>query len=172
MAGTPIKRARHEKALAILAKPEFWEQLWEHLAEGNTLRSFVSGSDIPYGVLWRKMQSDPVLMERYEIVRNARALANAERIEALADKVETEQIDPNAAKVAMSARQWLAERMDPKRWGNRIQQDVKITDMNQLHLQAVRDLMRTVSVQNPEKLTLDTATDAAPDARDSTDRAE
>ena len=37
MAGTPIKRARHEKALAILAKPEFWEQLWEHLAEGNTL---------------------------------------------------------------------------------------------------------------------------------------
>ncbi len=31
-------------------------------------------------------------MERYEIVRNARALANAERIEALAEKVETEQI--------------------------------------------------------------------------------
>ncbi len=169
MAGTPIKRARHEKALAILAKPEFWEQLWEHLAEGNTLRSFVSGSDIPYGVLWRKMQSDPVLMERYEIVRNARALANAERIEALADKVETEQIDPNAAKVAMGARQWLAERMDPKRWGNKIQQDVKITDTTQLHLQAVRDLMRTVSVVEPEKLTRDTSTESAPDARASSE---
>jgi lysyl-tRNA synthetase class II len=101
MAGTPIKRARHEKALAIMAKPDFWEMLWEHLAEGNTLRSFVSGSDVPYGVLWRKMQSDPVLMERYEIVRNARALANAERIEALAERVEAEQMDPNAAKVAM-----------------------------------------------------------------------
>lgn len=169
MAGTPIKRARHEKALAILAKPEFWEQLWEHLAEGNTLRSFVSGSDIPYGVLWRKMQSDPVLMERYEIVRNARALANAERIEALADKVETEQIDPNAAKVAMGARQWLAERMDPKRWGNKIQQDIKVTDTTQLHLQAVRDLMRTVSVVEPEKLTRDTSTESAPDARASSE---
>jgi hypothetical protein len=169
MAGTPIKRARHEKALAILAKPEFWEQLWEHLAEGNTLRSFVSGSDIPYGVLWRKMQSDPVLMERYEIVRNARALANAERIEALADKVETEQIDPNAAKVAMNARQWLAERMDPKRWGNKIQQDIKVTDTTQLHLQAVRDLMRTVSVVEPEKLTADTDVSASPDARASSE---
>lgn len=169
MAGTPIKRARQEKALAIMAKPDFWEMLWEHLAEGNTLRSFVSGSDVPYGVLWRKMQSDPVLMERYEIVRNARALANAERIEALADKVETEQIDPNAAKVAMGARQWLAERMDPKRWGNRIQQDVKITDTTQLHLQAVRDLMRTVSVVEPEKLTRDTPTEGAPDACDTSE---
>ena len=169
MAGTPLKRAKQEKALAIMAKPEFWEMLWEHLAEGNTLRSFISGSEVPYGVLWRKMQSDPVLMERYEIVRNARALANAERIEALADKVETEQIDPNAAKVAIGARQWLAERMDPKRWGNKIQQDVKITDTTQLHLQAVRDLMRTVSVVEPEKLTRDTSTEVAPGARDSTE---
>lgn len=169
MAGTPIKRAKQEKALAILSKQDFWEQLWEHLAEGNTLRSFISGSDVPYGVLWRKMQSDPVLMERYEIVRNARALANAERIEALADKVETEQIDPNAAKVAMGARQWLAERMDPKRWGNKIQQDVKITDTTQLHLQAVRDLMRTVSVVEPEKLTRDTSTEVAPGARDTSE---
>ena len=169
MAGTPIKRARQEKALAILSKPDFWEQLWEHLAEGNTLRSFISGSEVPYGVLWRKMQSDPVLMERYEIVRNARALANAERIEALADKVETEQIDPNAAKVAMGARQWLAERMDPKRWGNKIQQDVKITDTTQLHLEAVRNLMRTVSVVEPEKLTRDTSTESAPDARASSE---
>ena len=172
MAGTPLKRAKQEKALAILSKPDFWEQLWEHLAEGNTLRSFISGSDVPYGVLWRKMQSDPVLMERYEIVRNARALANAERIEALADKVETEQIDPNAAKVAMGARQWLAERMDPKRWGNKVQQDVRITDTTQLHLEAVRNLMKTVSVQMPEKLTVDTSTDAAPGARDSSNPAE
>lgn len=167
MAGTPIKRARHEKALQILSKPDFWEQLWEHLAEGNTLRSFISGSDVPYGVLWRKMQSDPALMERYEIVRNARALANAERIEALAEKVETEQIDPNAAKIAMGARQWLAERMDPKRWGNKIQQDVKITDTTQLHLEAVRNLMRTVSVVEPDKLTSRAPTQEGPSACDS-----
>jgi len=169
MAGSPLKRAKQEKALAIMAEQDFWEQLWEHLAEGNTLRTFISGSEVPYGVLWRKMQSDPILMERYEIVRNARALANAERIEALADKVETEQIDPNAAKVAMGARQWLAERMDPKRWGNKIQQDVKITDTTQLHLEAVRNLMRTVSVVEPEKLTRDTATEVAPGARESTE---
>jgi hypothetical protein len=84
----------------------------------------------------------------------------------LAERVETEQIDPNAAKVAIGARQWLAERMDAKRWGNRIQQDVQITDTTQLHLEAVRNLMRTVSVQEPEKLTRDTATDANTGARD------
>ena len=85
----------------------------------------------------------------------------------MAEKVETEQIDPNAAKVAMGARQWLAERMDPKRWGNKIQQDVQITDTTQLHLQAVRDLMRTVSVVEPVKPNVDTDVSTAPAARDS-----
>jgi hypothetical protein len=100
------------------------------------------------------------------MVRNARALANAERIEQLAEKVEAEQMDPNAAKVAMSARQWLAERMDAKRWGNKIQQDIKVTDTTQLHLEAVRNLMRTVSTQEPEKLTRDTSSRSDAGARD------
>jgi hypothetical protein len=166
MAGTPRKRERREKAHQIISSPDFWEQLWIHLADGHSLRSFISGSEVPFAILWGKMQSDPALMERYEIVRNARALLNAERIEALAEKVEQEQMDPNAAKVAMSARQWLAERMDPRRWGNKIQSDVRITDTTALHLAAVRDLMRTVSVQEPEKLTSDGASDGLP-ARDS-----
>lgn len=171
MPGTPIKRARREKEKQIMSTEDFWEQLWEHMAEGNSLRSFVGDgtSGITYGGLLRKIQSDPVLNERYEIVRNARALANAERIEQLAEKVEMEQIDPNAAKVSIGARQWLAERMDAKRWGNRIQQDVKITDTTQLHLQAVRDLMRTVAHVEPEKLTVDTSTVANARARDTSE---
>ena len=170
MPGTPIKRAKRERARQIMQTPDFWEQLWEHLAEGNTLRSFVGdGSTVTYGQLLKRIQSDPEMNERYETVRNARALANAERIEQLAEKVELEQIDPNAAKVSIGARQWLAERMDPKRWGNKIQQDVKITDTTQLHLEAVRNLMRTVSVQQPERLTIDTLTDSAAGARGSSD---
>jgi hypothetical protein len=117
-------------------------------------------------VLFDRIQKDPELSERYEMVRNARALANAERIEQLAEKVEAEQMDPNAAKVAMSARQWLAERMDVKRWGNKIQQDIKVTDTTQLHLEAVRNLMRTVSTQEPEKLTRDTSSRSDAGARD------
>jgi hypothetical protein len=170
MPGTPIKRAKRERAQQIMQTPDFWEQLWEHLAEGNTLRSFTGdGSTVTYGQLLKRIQSDPEMNERYETVRNARALANAERIEQLAEKVELEQIDPNAAKVSIGARQWLAERMDPKRWGNKIQQDVKITDTTQLHLEAVRNLMRTVSVQQPERLTGDTSTDGAAGARGSSD---
>jgi hypothetical protein len=54
--------------------------------------------------------------------------------------------------------------MDPKRWGNKIQSDVRITDTTALHLAAVRDLMRTVSVQEPEKLTNDTPKSTVPRA--------
>ena len=160
MAGTPIKRARREKAHQIISTPDFWEQLWTHLADGHSLRSFVANSEVPFHVLWSRMQADPDLMERYEMVRNVRALVNAERIEALAERVEQEQMDPNAARVAMGARQWLAERLDPKRWGTKVQSDVRITDTTALHLAAVRDLMRTVSVQQPETLTAEGSTDA------------
>ena len=150
--------------------PDFWEQLWEHLAEGNTLRSFTGdGSTVTYGQLLKRIQSDPEMSERYETVRNARALANAERIEQLAEKVELEQIDPNAAKVSISARQWLAERMDSKRWGNRVSQQITLTDTTQLHLEAVRNLMKTVSVQEPQQLTGDTLTDGGVRVRGSTD---
>ena len=167
MPGTPKKRERKELSEKTMSSPDFWEQLWNHLAEGNTLRSFVSDlSVVTYSELFSRIHKTPELLERYESVRNARALANAERIESLAERVEKEQIDPNAAKVAIGARQWLAERMDSKRWGNRIQQDVQITDTTQLHLEAVRNLMRTVSVQEPEKLTRDTATNANTGARD------
>jgi len=171
MAGTPIKRARREKAKQIMQSQDFWEQLWEHLAEGNTLRSFVGDGSggITYGMLLKRIQGDPAMNERYETVRNARALANAERIEQLAEKVELEQIDPNAAKVSISARQWLAERMDSKRWGNRVNQQITLTDTTQLHLEAVRNLMKTVSVQQPEMLTGDTSTDGGVRARGSTD---
>ncbi len=170
MAGTPIKRAKREKAKELMETQDFWDQLWIHLGDGHSLRSFTGdGSIVPYSVLFDRIQKDPALNEKYELIRNARALANAERIEQLAEKVEMEQIDPNAAKVSIGARQWLAERMDAKRWGNRIQQDVKITDTTQLHLQAVRDLMRTVAHVEPEKLTVDTSTRSIAGARDTKD---
>lgn len=170
MAGTPIKRARRQKAQELMQSPDFWDQLWVHLGEGHSLRSFTGdGSIIPYSVLFDRIQKDPELNEKYELVRNARALANAERIEELATKVELEQIDPHAAKVSIGARQWLAERMDAKRWGNKIQQDIKLTDTTQLHLEAVRNLMRTVSVQEPEKLTQDASTRPDAGARGTTE---
>ena len=170
MAGTPIKRAKRQKAQELMSTQDFWDQLWIHLGDGHSLRSFTGdGSIVPYSVLFDRIQKDPALNEKYELIRNARALANAERIEQLAEKVEMEQIDPNAAKVSIGARQWLAERMDAKRWGNKIQQDIKLTDTTQLHLQAVRDLMRTVAHVEPEKLTVDTSTVANVRARNTKD---
>jgi len=170
MAGTPIKRAKRQKAQELMNTQDFWDQLWIHLGDGHSLRSFTGdGSIVPYSVLFDRIQKDPALNEKYELIRNARALANAERIEQLAEKVEQEQIDPNAAKVSIGARQWLAERMDAKRWGNKIQQDIKLTDTTQLHLQAVRDLMRTVAHVEPQNSTSDTSTRSITGARDTKD---
>jgi hypothetical protein len=54
-----------------------------------------------------------------------------------------------------------------QQWGDKVQQKIEITDTTKLHLEAVRNLMKTVSIQNPQELTQDTATDSETSARDS-----
>jgi hypothetical protein len=56
-----------------------------------------------------------------------------------------------------------------QQWGDKVQQKIEITDTTQLHLEAVRNLMKTVNVVQPEKLTSDTATRSKTAARDTSD---
>jgi hypothetical protein len=56
-----------------------------------------------------------------------------------------------------------------QQWGEKVQQKIEITDTTQLHLEAVRNLMKTVNAIEPEKLTSDTATRSETDARDTSE---
>ena len=153
-----------------MAQPTFWSGLNEYISQGGSLVEFAATQQIPYSTLHRHILEDPARKEAFDAARRARAEWHVDRMENLAKQVEQEQIDPNAARVVADIRKWTASRLDSKQWGDKIQQDIKLTDTTQLHLEAVRNLMRTVSVQEPEKVTHDTATDAAPRARDQNTR--
>jgi hypothetical protein len=96
---------------------------------------------------------------QFETAKRARAMWHVNRIESLAKAVEQSEMDPHAAKVSADIRRWVASRMDSNTWGDKLQTKVEFTDTTQLHLEAVRNLMKTVSVIEPQKVTRDTATD-------------
>lgn len=138
MPGSPQKRERYAKWAAVIETPDFWERLFIHMAEGGSLAEFSKLENIGYNWLIKNAQSRDEWAAIYARAREARASYHAHRIDAMADKVEDGLIDPAAARTSADMRKWLAARMDPKLWGDRIQADVKMLDVTQLHLEALR----------------------------------
>ena len=103
--------------------------------------------EVPYSSIIDRLTSAE-LSGRYEQARKARALMHAERIEGLADRVEAGETPSDAARVAIQARQWLASRMDPKHWCEKVQQDIRVQDVTKLRLEAVRELMKTPPIKD------------------------
>jgi hypothetical protein len=146
MAGTPNKRERRERAQRYINDPEWWDDVFEYIGEGNGLAVYCRTLDIPYMTVWDAIQRDPELVVRYESARRRRALTNADKIDQMATDVEEGRLDAKPGQVAIEARIWLASRMDPHHFGDRILQDIRVTDTTKLHLEAVRALAQRVRV--------------------------
>ena len=72
---------------------------------------------------------DPEFLNQYTRAKDESAHAHSERILEVIDKVLNEELNPNAARVAMDGLKWIAARMMPKRYGDRV--DVNLTgDIN------------------------------------------
>lgn len=90
--------------------------------------------------IWRWMNSDESFCERYARAIQSRALAHADAIDDLAHRVETGQLPPDAGRVAIDAKKWVASRLLPKVYGDRQQVEATVTHTHQLHLEALKQL--------------------------------
>ena len=131
MAGSPKKRALKETVAKMGVEP-----ILERIANGETIANIALalGTSAPMlsALLNRAENSDA-----YARARERRAERHAERIETLADKVESGEIDPQAARVSIDARKWVAARLDPSRWAESKAPLVNIT-LTDLHVNALR----------------------------------
>ena len=118
----------------------FWDHIFEQIAEGVNLPALAAGAQIPYRTLHENLTKDPVRNQQYEQARHAQAAWQETQINKIADRVESGIIEPQAAKVSLDARKWLASRQNPQVYGERTQHDVKIQSIHTLHLEAHADL--------------------------------
>jgi hypothetical protein len=94
------------------------------IASGKSLRKVCEMDGMPSRAafhLWMNQHSH--VFDQYTRARELRADARADRIDDLTDKVESGQLDPNAARVIIDAEKWQAGKENSKRYGDRINVD-------------------------------------------------
>ena len=148
------KGLRKLRVHKLMETEEFWDKTFDAISSGISLMEYCQVEDVPYTVIQGRLRRSPELTTRLGRAREARALVHAERMEDIANRVESGELDPKRASVSLQARQWLASRMDSKQWGDlqKVQADIKVTDVSQVYLDQLKDLMskRDPKIINPE----------------------
>lgn len=104
--------------------PELGEQLCEHIASGHSLRSWCREKEMGMAVTYRWQREHPEFAEQYA---RAREDAADTLVDDLMEIAESEP-DVQRAKLKCDTRKWVASRMKPKSYGDKIQQQVTGAD--------------------------------------------
>lgn len=103
--------------------PELAEELCRRVSEGRSLRSVCQDEDMPVRSTVRLWQvADAEFSAQYARAREARAEVLADEIIDIADQAADAQL----ARLQVDARKWAASKLDPKRYGDRLDIDATV----------------------------------------------
>lgn len=106
------------------------EAICDRLANGEGLVSICRDEEMPARSTvhsWLNEKSDVFkqeFLDKYMRARDDQADYKAEEIEEIADKVIKGEVKPDAARVAIDAKKWTASKLKPRRYGERIEQEI------------------------------------------------
>ena len=120
---------------------KFWNEFFFKIANGESLRGASKDLGIPFQTVWSAIMSDEKKRATYEDAEVSRAHYHASKIEEILEDVESGKIEPRAAKVSIDARKWLASKMYPKFFSDRVHHQHDMTvDVRKQHLDELRRL--------------------------------
>ena len=111
-------------------------EICERIAEGETLRAIVADDGMPTKSTILAWAVDPKhpFSDQYARARISAATAYADRALDLAERVAMDDgPDANRIRVAIDTLKWAAGRADPKRWGDKVYQEVTQTTHYKVH---------------------------------------
>lgn len=105
---------------------ELADRICEAIATGEALyRMCEERSDLPAErTIYQWLEKHPEFAQKYARARERQADRNADEIVTIADTEE----DPQRARVRMDARKWRASKLAPKRYGDKVQQEISGPD--------------------------------------------
>ena len=127
----------------LFSEDFFWDQLFFRIGEGQSLREVSKYYEIPYTTIHDRIHSDEGTKLRYLEALTSRAMHHAARIEEIALMVEQGHIEPQAAKVSIDARKWIASRFHPRQFSEKLYDTKKSEEMSlaKMHLKELRRMM-------------------------------
>lgn len=119
------------------------ESVIRRIFEGETITRSLQIEGISAQSFYSTVSSDFFLEDAFARAQHAAATFRAEQMLDIADN----EIDPNRARVQVDVRKWLASKMDPKKYGERI--DVNIE--SRVDLRSVLEAARSRSPLLPPR---------------------
>jgi hypothetical protein len=162
MAAQPKTRA----AIKAISEQLPLDEMLARVAEGATqkqLADLVServGRPVSQYYVSKWLSADDARKALWLEAKQQAAARYADEVATAIDDVKAGRLDANSAKTIMSGAQWLASRLNPRDWGDRIAVDATTLDLTTLHLNSLRERMRTVAEQSKEQGEM--SVDAAP----------
>ena len=139
--------------------PEFFELVCEKVSGGMAITQFCREHDLKSNLVltWlKRFKDDDPRKAHYEAARQARAEYFADRIIEIIDLIQAGTLTPSAARVMIDSLRWLAARLDPHIWGDKLHIDAKVATTTELHLAAVREMAKRVQAgKEAQKLPID-----------------
>ena len=140
--GEPLPKSaeRRERWLAMSEDDQALQQeLVDCVSQGESLHAWCKRKDIPYTTVRRWIDSVPSRKHDYEQARIARAEWHVSDIESMLTDVRNGTLEPSAARVIAENKRWIASRMDPHLWGEKVQIDANV-NIHQQYLEAIKGL--------------------------------
>ena len=118
---------------------QFWDHIFEQIAEGVNLPALARGPRFPTGPT---RTSPRIPSGTRNTSRPDTHKQHGRKPRSTRSQTEWNQESSNLKqpKVSLDARKWLASRQNPQVYGERTQHDVKIQSIHTLHLEAHADL--------------------------------
>lgn len=143
---------------------ELMDALFAHVTCGHSLKSFcdVCGFTpnvrLSLGRFLGKLKEGDLYFEEWEAAKKARAVHFADRMLEITEQVAAGEMTPQQASAALKGLQWLAARVDPEAFGDRMKVDQKVTmDTTEQHLNAVRAMAEMVKRGDDRGVVIDSS---------------
>lgn len=141
-AGEPLPKSK-ERRERWFAKSEDAEALQQELidcvSQGESLHAWCKRQDFPYTTVKEWIHRVPERKAKYEEARLARAEWHISDIEEILTDVRKGDLDPSAARVIAENKRWIASRMDPHIWGEKVQIQTEV-NVGERYLEAIKAL--------------------------------
>lgn len=100
---------------------ETFDSICAQLADGKSLKRICEADDMPdKATFYRWINNNQDLCDKYARAKDDSADALSEDIQNIADDVLAGKYEPNNARVAIDAKKWIASKLKPKKYGDKL----------------------------------------------------
>lgn len=120
--------------------PEIRQTILARIKDGESLRAICAQDGMPdRNTVSRWLEADAEFAAKYARAREDQADAIFESMADVEDGVMTGDLRPDAARVVLESRRWRAEKLKPKKYGNKIE---ATHELGETFTKVVREIIR------------------------------